>query len=97
MGTLVKLPMSELQRLALVWQEEQRAFDTVLEVLKTSRRFDLVLKVDTFNKVRRRRIMNLLFVELRKQKEAGGRSSPVRRRDRTAQVEDGTRERGPDH
>ena len=71
MGNLVSLPVSQLRKMALLWQDEERAFQVVLDVLRDARRFDLVLKLDTFLSVRRRRILTLLASELKKQRALG--------------------------
>jgi hypothetical protein len=79
-GKLVAMPMSELRRLALLWQDEERAFQTVLEVLREGRRFDLVLKLDTFLQVRRRKILRQVFAHVQRKRDAT-RERDLERRD----------------
>jgi hypothetical protein len=72
--------MSELRKLALLWQDEERAFQTVLEVLREGRRFDLVLKLDTFLQVRRRKILTQVFAHVQRKRDAT-REPGLERRD----------------
>jgi hypothetical protein len=64
-GDLVALPMTDLRSLATVFQQEERAFEVVLDVLREGGRFDLLLKLQTFHMVRQRRVLRLLMERVR--------------------------------